>query len=73
MKAAGVEHINWKQELCTFLRQYRASSHTLTGFSPFELMSGRESRTRLPQIATPTTETSTEWQARLKTKEANTG
>ncbi|XP_061193203.1 uncharacterized protein K02A2.6-like [Saccostrea echinata] len=57
MKAVRVAHVdrkNWKQELFRFLRQYRNTPHSSTGLSPFTLMFGRDTRTKLPQISGPT-------------------
>ena len=52
---SGTEGKNWKQELFKFLRNYRATPHTTTGRAPAELLfQKRESRIRLPQIATVT-------------------
>ena len=36
-----------------FLRQYREASHTSTGYTPFQLLFGRESATKLPQVNKP--------------------
>ena len=54
IKAAHVEGNNWKQELFKFLRQYRATPHTSTGYPPFQLLFGREPPTKLPQIHSTT-------------------
>lgn len=48
VRAAHVEKKNWKQELYRFLRQYRNTPHPSTGFSPFTLMFGRDTRTKFP-------------------------
>ena len=50
VKAATVEHKNWKQELKNFLRNYRATPHSTTNVSPSELMFGRNINTRLPHL-----------------------
>ena len=50
VKSAYVEGKNWKQELYRFLRQYRATPHTSTGYTPFQLLFQREATTRLPEI-----------------------
>jgi hypothetical protein len=47
VRAATVEGKCWKQQLHKFLRQYRATPHPSTGFSPYHLMFGRTSQTRL--------------------------
>ena len=48
-----MERKSWKQELCKFLRQYRATPHTSTGYTPFQLLFGREPATKLPQVNKP--------------------
>ena len=50
VRTAHLEHKSWRQELYKYLRQYRATPHPSTGFTPYQLMFGREPRTRLPQI-----------------------
>lgn len=51
VRAASLAHLNWKQQMYVFLRQYRATPHSSTGESPFRLMFGREPRTRLPAVS----------------------
>ena len=41
IRSAVVEQRNWKQEMYQFLRQYRATPHTCTKFSPHRLLFGR--------------------------------
>ena len=41
---------NWKSELPQFLRQHRATPHSLTGISPFEILTGRQMNIGLPQL-----------------------
>jgi hypothetical protein len=53
IKTANMERKSWKQELCKFLRQYRATPHTSTGYTPFQLLFGREPATKLPQVNKP--------------------
>jgi hypothetical protein len=53
IKTANVERKSWKQELYKFLRQYRATPHISTGYTPFQLLFGRESATKLPQVNKP--------------------
>ena len=48
IRAARVEHRNWKQDLHRFLRQYRETMHNSTGFSPYELLFNRKPSTKLP-------------------------
>lgn len=50
IKTAHVEGKSWKQELFKFLRQYRATPHTSTGYPPFQLLFNREPITKLPQV-----------------------
>ena len=54
VKSAYVEGKSWKQELYRFLRQYRATPHTITGYTPFRLMFQREPTTRLPEVVKQT-------------------
>ena len=49
IRRAIVEKKSWKQELHKFLRQYRATPHPSTKYSPYRLLFGREPRTKLPQ------------------------
>ena len=50
IRAAHVEQRSWKQELYTFLRQYRATPHCTTGVSPSEALNQRQMRVTLPQL-----------------------
>ena len=50
VRAAVVEGKNWKQQLYVFLRQYRATPHPSTGFTPYRLLLGHEPRTKLPEL-----------------------
>ena len=52
IRSAVVEQRNWKQEMYQFLRQYRATPHTSTKFSPHRLLFGREPGTKLPCVST---------------------
>ena len=58
-KAARTAHVsnqNWKSEVYNFLLNYRATPHTTTKVSPFELLMNRKPNTKVPQLATsPTT------------------
>ena len=47
IRAANVENKNWKQEIYTFLRNYRATPHCTTKLSPFEILFGRTLKTKL--------------------------
>jgi hypothetical protein len=50
IQTAGVEVQNWKDGLNRFLLSYRATPHTVTGFSPAKLLFNRELKTLLPEI-----------------------
>ena len=51
LRTANSEPKNWKQELCKFLRNYRATPHTTTGKSLAERMfPNREFKTRIPDF-----------------------
>ena len=50
VRAATVEHKNWKQELYKFLRQYRATPHSTTDISPCEALNLRKLKTTLPEV-----------------------
>lgn len=50
IRTAVIEGKSWRQELFTFLRQYRATPHSTTGKSPSELLNGRKLKSTLPQI-----------------------
>ena len=63
VRTAVVERKNWQQELHRFLRQYRASPHPSTKYSPYRLMFGREPRTTLPQQKDGHVKTQTEVKA----------
>ena len=52
IRSAVVEQRNWKQEMYQLLRQYRATPHTSTKFSPHRLLFGREPGTKLPWVST---------------------
>ena len=53
IRAATVEHKNWKQELNKFLRQYRATPHSTTDISPCDSLNQRNLKTTLPEFASP--------------------
>ena len=51
LRTVNAEPKNWKQELCKFLRNYRATPHTTTGKSLAERMfPNREFKTRIPDF-----------------------
>lgn len=50
VKAATIEEKNWKQEMQTFLRQYRATPHSTTGMFSHKLLFNREPITKLPTV-----------------------
>jgi hypothetical protein len=54
--ASTAENKNWKKELPTFLRHYRATPHNATNVPPFEALTGRKMSIGLPSApvtATP--------------------
>ena len=51
IKAATAEGRSYKQNLYSFLRNYRATSHATTGVSPATALFGRPIRTRLPDMS----------------------
>ena len=56
MKAIYAAHLqkrNWRQELTTFLRNYRSTPYTSTLFTPFKLMFDRDPKTKIPDLAGP--------------------
>ncbi|CAC5356773.1 unnamed protein product [Mytilus coruscus] len=50
IRAAHTQHKNWKQEMFTFLRNYRATKHATTDVSQAKLLFGRNIKTKLPTI-----------------------
>ena len=50
IRNATVENKNWKQELNSFLRNYRSTPHSSTGVSPSILLFGTNRTNRLPSI-----------------------
>ena len=48
IKSAVVEKKNWKNQINTFLRHYRATPHCTTGLSPCEMLNKRKLRTEIP-------------------------
>ena len=65
IQTAHVENKNWKQELFSFLRNYRATPHSTTGISPAEALFNRKIRVKLPESATVNSSPSDD-QIRLK-------
>ncbi len=55
IQSAVLEMKPWKSTVMEFLQVYRATPHSATGLSPFELLNGRKTRTRLYVLPPPTT------------------
>ncbi|VDI64457.1 Hypothetical predicted protein [Mytilus galloprovincialis] len=51
IRAAQTEHRSWRQEIHTFLCNYRATPHSTTNMSPAELLFGRKINTKMPNIS----------------------
>ena len=51
IRTAHVEGRDWRKALDTFLFNYRATPHAMTGVSPAKIMFGREIRTKVPEIS----------------------
>ena len=49
-KTAWIEGKDWKQEVYTFLGNYRSTPHPSTGKSPYELSMNRDVRGKIPTI-----------------------
>ena len=62
IRAANTEHRSWKQEIHTFLRNYRATPHGTTGLSTAVLLFGRKINTKLPNL---TNKTSNDYNVRV--------
>ena len=52
VRIAQIEGKPWRQVMNQFLRSYRAAPHASTGFSPNQLMFGRNVSSRLPSVET---------------------
>ena len=50
VRSSVADNKNWKSELPQFSRQYRATPHSSTGISPFEILTGRQMNIGLPQL-----------------------
>ncbi len=50
VQACHIEKKNIKHELYRFLRNYKATPHSTTELSPFEIMFNRKMKTKLPQV-----------------------
>ena len=55
IQTARTQGRNWRQELYTFLLNYRATPHSTTKVAPAELLFNRSIRTKLPQHGTTST------------------
>ena len=54
VRSAVLDKGSWRQEICTFLRHYRAAPHSTTGISPAELLYQRPLRTEVPRVSSQT-------------------
>ena len=50
IRAAKLAKGDWRQEIFSFLRHYRATPHSTTGLSPSEMLNSRNLRTEVPVI-----------------------
>ena len=50
IRTAQIEGKTWKQELYTFLRNYRATPHSTTEVPPYDAMFQRSMKTKLPEL-----------------------
>jgi len=50
IRTATAEGANWREQLHSFLRNYRATAHPATGQSPTLLLFNRQPNTRLPHL-----------------------
>ena len=53
VQSAIVQAAPWKETMTAFLQTYRATPHSMTNVSPFELMFGRKMRTKLAVMPLP--------------------
>ena len=60
IRAAHLEYRNWKQELQSFLRQYRATPYSTTSMSPSKALNGCKLKTRLPSVVQSDTSNASE-------------
>lgn len=65
IRTAHEEGKQWKQEMYKFLRQFRATPHPSTKFTPFRLLFARDPRTKLPEIDKHSTQKKIDHQAKL--------
>ena len=72
IQTAHMEKKAWKQELYSFLRNYRATPHSTTGVSPAEALFKRKLRTRLPETSASDLQDHQDLKIRLKDKEGKT-
>jgi hypothetical protein len=49
IRTAITEKKNWQKEMTSYLRNYRATPHCITGVAPATAMFGRSLRTKLPE------------------------
>lgn len=50
IRTTHIESKSWKQEMYSFLRNYRATPHSSTNLSPAKSLLNRKMRTKLPEL-----------------------
>jgi len=71
IRIATLEGKDWKKLLQNFLFQYRATTHTVSGLSPAELLMGRRLNDKLPRVTIPSERiTEAHWQQLLPERDA---
>ena len=57
LQISNIKRTPWRRDLQIFLRQYRSTEHSTTGYSPHKLLFGREPDTKFDVIPTSRTKT----------------
>ena len=53
-RASAAAGRNWKNEIYTFVANYRATPHSSTNATPHQLLMNRSGKVKLPQVSVPT-------------------